>query len=76
MEILSEKPFSYDFECRDCGSSLRASASDLKTGMFGANYGGETPNREFYVECPVCGAHRVVDRKLVPVKTKREVEGQ
>lgn len=34
---------------------MEVEKEDLKTGWFGANYGGETPDKLEYVNCPECG---------------------
>ena len=60
MKIVDEKPSGFEFECRGCKSRLLAEVEDVKVGYFGANYGGDTPDREYYVTCPVCGTDRVL----------------
>ncbi len=41
--------------CNTCKAVLEIDIADVKIGYFGANYGGETPDKEQYVECPECG---------------------
>lgn len=60
MRIVNAKPYEFEFECRDCGSKLIAEADDVKVGYFGANYGGDSPERQYYVQCPICGTQRVL----------------
>lgn len=80
MKVIDEKPFNFEFECRCCHSRLAAEASDVKVGYFGANYGGDTPERGYYVDCVVCGTTRQLDyykettpnvRELADSKEKR-----
>jgi hypothetical protein len=54
MKIVDEQPFNYEFTCRGCKSQLIAEADDVLVGYFGANYGGDLPDRQYYVTCPVC----------------------
>jgi C4-type Zn-finger protein len=62
MEVVE---FKYEFTCLGCGAKLRAAQSDVKTGYFGANYGGDTPYKALYVTCPVCDRdHELRDVKL------------
>ncbi len=38
---------------------------DVRKGSFGANYGGESPETKYYVECPQCGEKNFLpSRKL------------
>lgn len=60
MKIVDGKPFEYQFACRACKSELIAEADDIQIGYFGPNYGGETPERRYYVTCPVCGTDHVL----------------
>lgn len=60
MKILDAKPFAYLFECHKCGSQLEAEAEDVQVGYFGANYGGDRPERTYYVTCPVCGTDKTL----------------
>jgi hypothetical protein len=58
VKIVDEKPFNYEFECRGCKSKLAAEAKDVKVGLFGSM--GDY-DREYYVECPVCGTIRTLE---------------
>ena len=68
MQILDEGPsnFHYEFKCKGCKAKLAATEDDVKVGYFGANYGGDTPSREYYVECPRCGTDRILERNRIP----------
>jgi predicted RNA-binding Zn-ribbon protein involved in translation (DUF1610 family) len=48
------------FECRSCKSILEIEPQDVAVGYFGANYGGDTPEREYYVTCPICGTDKIL----------------
>jgi hypothetical protein len=66
MKVIDSRPFSFAFECRACGSKLEAEAADVKVGYFGPNWGGETPERLYYVSCVVCGTDRTLPCGKVP----------
>ena len=70
MKVVDEKPFGYEFECRGCKSRLVAEMDDVQVGYFGANYGGDTPDREYYVECSVCGTIRILRWNEVTPKVR------
>lgn len=46
MKVVKEQPFGFEFECRGCKSQLVAKIGDVRIGYFGANYGGDTSDRE------------------------------
>ena len=72
MKIVDQKPFSFHFKCRGCKSKLVAEIEDVKVGYFGANYGGDTPSRQYYVSCPVCGTNHILkDHELTPKVRER-----
>ncbi|HYG84455.1 MAG TPA: hypothetical protein VD907_06290 [Verrucomicrobiae bacterium] len=48
----------YEFDCTSCRSKLIAEPQDIRVGYFGANYGGDQPERSYYTECVVCGQTR------------------
>lgn len=62
MKIVHERPFSYEFTCRGCKSQLVAETEDVQVGYFGANYGGDSPEREYCVTCPICGTDHIIER--------------
>lgn len=76
MRIIEEKPFEIEFECRVCKSRLVAEAEDVQVGYFGANYGGDTPERGYYVTCPVCETIRQLDRDHVTPKVRALAESK
>lgn len=61
MKVLEELPYGFEFTCDGCGSRLAAEASDVKVGYFGPSWGGETPERHYYVTCVVCGTNRLLE---------------
>ena len=66
MKILKRAVWTYVFTCRLCKSELEAEAADVKQGYFGANYGGDVPQRRFYVDCAVCGDTHQIHDSIVP----------
>jgi hypothetical protein len=70
MRVIEEKPFNVEFECRCCKSKLQAEPEDVKIGYFGANYGGDTPDREYYVTCPVCGTDKILKHNELTPKVR------
>ncbi len=74
MKIVDEKPFNFRFQCRSCTSRLVAEIDDVKVGYFGANYGGDTPDREYYVECPVCGTTRILKYNETTPKVRERAD--
>lgn len=53
-------------KARGCGSVLELEAADVKPGAFGANYGGDSPELKFYVECPSCAHPVFIDTSDLP----------
>lgn len=49
-----------ELKCR-CGATLIAEESDVRIGFFGPSWGGETPEKKTFVECPICGEHITFD---------------
>jgi hypothetical protein len=47
-------------KCKCSKAELEIFTEDLKIGYFGTNYGGETPERKPYFECPICGKHNIL----------------
>jgi C4-type Zn-finger protein len=74
MKIVDEKPFNFGFECRVCKSQLVAEIDDVKVGYFGANYGGDTPDREYYVTCPVCETDRILKYNETTPKVRQRAD--
>ncbi len=74
MKITREQPFGFGFECRGCRSQLVAEIEDVKVGYFGANYGGDRPSREYYVECPVCGTHHIIKYSETTPKVREQAD--
>jgi DNA-directed RNA polymerase subunit RPC12/RpoP len=74
VKITREQPFGFEFECRGCKSQLVAEIGDVKVGYFGANYGGDSPEREYYVDCPVCGTHRILKYNEVTPKVREQAD--
>jgi|GEM_PF-3567571 len=70
MKIVQERPFNYEFTCRSCKSQLIAEAEDVLVGYFGANYGGDRPERLYYVTCSVCGTDKTLEDGKVPPKVR------
>lgn len=70
MKVVEEKPFGVEFECRCCKSRLLAEADDVKVGYFGANYGGDSPSREYYVTCVVCGTDKTLKHNELTPKVR------
>lgn len=60
MKVVRVSSPGFEFTCRKCKSVLVAEADDVLVGYFGANYGGDTPSREYYVTCAVCGTIRIL----------------
>ena len=74
MKVVNEQPFGLEFVCRVCKSQLVAEIGDVKVGYFGANYGGDTPDREYYVDCPVCGTHRILKYNELTPKVREQAD--
>lgn len=74
MKVVREQPFNLEFECRSCKSQLVAESGDVQVGYFGANYGGDTPDREYYVTCPVCGTIRILKYNELNPKVRAEAD--
>lgn len=70
MKVIEEKPFEYDFECRQCQSRLVADENDVLYGDFGSA-AFDTTNLQFFVTCPVCETDTIVQRNLVPPKVQK-----
>ena len=73
MKITREQPFGFEFECRGCKSQLVAEIEDVRVGYFGGG-GDERPSREYYVECPVCGTHRVIEYNKTTPKVRAQAD--
>lgn len=81
MKVVEDRSMQGDFpirwDCRACKSTIEADdPQDVKVGWFGANWGGESKEKELYVECPVCGDSKVLDWELrarVPIARRREL---
>lgn len=55
VKVLKGAPvFTVVKACPGCKAELEASEPDLKVGFFGPSWGGETPEKSLYFECPVC----------------------
>lgn len=78
MKILDDGPagFHHEFTCKGCQAKLAAEAADVHVGYFGANYGGDRPAREYYVECPRCGTDHVLDRNQIPAAVRQKVDNE
>jgi Zn finger protein HypA/HybF involved in hydrogenase expression len=63
MKIVDEKPFNYEFKCRQCSSRLIAEIDDVRVGDFGSS---DMSHYKYYVVCPVCHADHVLKDSLVP----------
>lgn len=72
VKIVNEHPFGFEFECRGCKSQLVAEITDVKVGYFGANYGGDSPDREYYVSCLVCGTDRILKYNETTPKVREQ----
>lgn len=59
VKVLREHPW-WRFNCPNCLSHLEASPTDVEYAWFGANWGGESPEKRFYVSCPICGENNFV----------------
>ncbi len=51
---------------RHCGTKLEIEATDVKWGSFGVNWGGDSPELGFYVECPSCAHPIRIDESDIP----------
>lgn len=71
VKIVKEQPFEYEFTCNGCGSQLIAEIDDVKVGNFGAGYGGDLPERGYYVTCPVCDTDKKLDRSETTPKVRQ-----
>jgi len=60
----------HQLRCIGCGAVLEVESADVHIGRFGANYGGDTPEERFYVECIVCGTECVL--QSVPPRIAQE----
>jgi hypothetical protein len=70
-KILEEKPWAWIFECRSCHTKIEAGIDDIECAYFGANYGGDSPQLDYYVTCPVCGTDNQNNyRVAIPPKAK------
>lgn len=74
MKVVDEKPFGIEFVCQVCKSKLIAEADDVKVGYFGANYGGDSPERKYYVECAVCGTIRILKISEITPKVRERAD--
>lgn len=70
MKVIEKVDWALEFECQECKSKLEAELTDVKTGYFGANYGGERPDYLPYLECPVCGKYKMLKWSEVPTNFK------
>jgi C4-type Zn-finger protein len=70
VKIVDEKPFGFEFECSGCKSRLVAELEDVQVGYFGANYGGDRPERTYYITCPVCGTDKTLRHNEVTPKAR------
>ena len=66
VDVLNQ-PAKWQFKhtC-SCGAELVCYQEDLKVGSFGANYGGDTPERLPYFECPCCAKEITLSWSRVP----------
>lgn len=71
--MQGELPIRWD--CKGCKSTLEADTpEDVKKGEFGGNYAERGTNR-LYVECPICGADRVLENtEIYRVPKARRME--
>jgi len=46
--------------CPRCKAVLEYNREDVQEAWFGANYGGESRQKEQYITCPECGADHVL----------------
>lgn len=81
MKVVEDRSMQGDFpirwDCKGCHSTIEADdPADVKMGWFGANYGGESPDKELYLACPICGSSRILsweERDRVPITRRQEL---
>lgn len=74
VKIVEEKAFGLQFVCAKCSSTIEIACEDVLVGWFGANYGGETPDKKYYVCCPVCEKSRLLKYNELNDKVRRLAE--
>ena len=76
MQILDNGPsgFYYEFKCKGCKAKLAADEDDVQVGYFGANYGGDSPSREYYAECPRCGTEHKIPFSKIPLLVRQKAD--
>lgn len=52
--VTDPRPF-WEFDCAGCHSDVVAGVADVRYAWFGANYGGDRPEKRYFVPCPSCG---------------------
>lgn len=65
MEVLKRVAWSHKFTCKGCKSVLKAEASDVRLGEFGACMGDRGEMR-YYVACVVCKDNHLIADSKVP----------
>lgn len=61
------------FTCGGCKSVLKLSEADVEIGFFGANYGGDRPEREYCYTCVLCGKDNIISSHI-PAYIKKVVD--
>jgi hypothetical protein len=57
--------------CQPCGAGLLVEMGDVLVGHFGPSWGGETPERDIYCQCSVCGSHIRLGPDVPPLVDKQ-----
>lgn len=73
IEIVDQKEWRVEVECRGCRSILRIESEDVLFGTFGGDWVAPG-DPHFYVPCPVCETDAWVDSKLLTPKIEREAK--
>lgn len=66
VKVTNKPPMWQHKHTCTCGAELVAFREDLKIGGFGANWGGDTPERLPYFECPCCFKNITLNWGQVP----------
>jgi len=71
VKVLVEKAvWPWKLTCRKCESVLEAEKTDVEYAWFGASYGGDRREKEYYVTCPVCETDNFVPKDLLTQSVK------
>ena len=65
MEVIERKEWTHVFDCKGCGSKLKADRSDVR-------YASYDEGSEYYVKCPVCGDTHKLEYNKIPSDIQTE----